>query len=69
MSRGSGAVEFSCNELGLQPGVYQIDARVEEAGTKEILEWQHGCASIHVEADKKVEGSFYMPHAWRQTSG
>ncbi|MGI8962240.1 MAG: ABC transporter ATP-binding protein [Bryobacteraceae bacterium] len=68
MQRGLGSIEFSCAELGLQPGVYQIDACVEDARTKEVFEWQHGCTSIHVEAGKKVQGNFYMPHHWRQTS-
>jgi hypothetical protein len=67
MKRGLGCIEFSCLELGLQPGVYQIDACVEDARTKEVFEWQHGCTSIHVEAGKKIRGNFYMPHSWRQT--
>jgi lipopolysaccharide transport system ATP-binding protein len=66
IKRGLGSIEFSCLELGLQPGVYQIDAYVEHAGTKEVFEWQHGCTSIHVEAGKKIRGNFYMPHSWRQ---
>jgi hypothetical protein len=66
MKRGLGSIEFSCDELGLQPGVYQIDACIEDAHTKEVFEWQHGCTSIHVEAGKKIQGSFYMPHRWRQ---
>lgn len=65
MNPGRGSIEFKCLELGLQPGVYQIDACIEHAGTKEVFEWQHGCASIHVEAGKKIQGSFYMPHSWR----
>jgi ABC-type polysaccharide/polyol phosphate transport system ATPase subunit len=68
LQRGLGSVEFSCLELGLQPGVYQIDACVEDAGTKEVFEWQHGCTSIHVDSGKKIQGNFYMPHTWRQTS-
>ena len=66
IKRGVGSLEFSCLELGLQPGVYQIDACIEDAGTKEVFEWQHGCTSIHVEAGKKIRGNFYMPHTWRQ---
>ena len=61
MQRGLGSVQFSCLELGLQPGVYQIDACVEDAGTKEVLASQHCCASIHVETGKKIQGNFYMP--------
>jgi ABC-type polysaccharide/polyol phosphate transport system ATPase subunit len=68
MQRGLGSIEFSCLELGLQPGVYQIDACVEDAGTKEVFEWQHGCTSIHVDSGTKIQGNFYMPHNWRQTS-
>jgi homopolymeric O-antigen transport system ATP-binding protein len=69
MKRGFGSIEFNCVELGLQPGVYQIDAGVEHAGTKEAFGWQHGCTSIHVDAGKKIRGNFYMPHNWRQVSG
>ncbi len=68
MKAGTGSVEFSCAELGLQPGVYQIDACVEQAGTLETFEWQHGCTSIHVEAGRKIRGNFYMPHTWSHLS-
>lgn len=67
MQAGSGSVEFACDELGLQPGVYQIDATIEKNGTAEEYEWQHACASIHVDVGK-TRGSFYMPHTWRETS-
>ena len=67
MEVGCGSVEFTCDELGLQPGVYQIDATIEKNGTSEEYEWQHACASIHVDA-AKTRGAFYMPHSWRETS-
>jgi len=60
------AVSLRLGELGLQPGVYQMYARIENAATKEVFEWQHGCTSINVEAGKKIRGIFYMPHSWRQ---
>jgi ABC-2 type transport system ATP-binding protein len=66
MRPGPAAVEFSCAELGLQPGVYQIDACVERAGTMDAYEWQRGCTSIHVDVGKELRGSFYMPHTWRE---
>jgi ABC-2 type transport system ATP-binding protein len=69
LRRGIGSIEFSCLELGLQPGVYQINACLEHAATKEVFDWQHGCTSIHVEAGKKIRGNFYMPHSWRHLSG
>lgn len=68
MQRGSGTVEFSCEELGLQPGVYSIDANIEISGTKDEVEWQHGCSSIHVDSDKELRGHFYMPHTWREAA-
>jgi homopolymeric O-antigen transport system ATP-binding protein len=68
MQPGSGSVEFTCEELGLQPGVYQIDATIEKYGTAEEYEWQHACATIHVDGGK-LRGTFYMPHNWSATSG
>jgi ABC-2 type transport system ATP-binding protein len=69
MREGPGSVEFTCDELGLQPGIYQIDATIEKSGTTEEYEWQHACATIHVDAGKIVRGAFYMPHTWRQSNG
>lgn len=66
MQPGRASVEFSCEELGLQPGVYSIDANIEIGGTKEEVEWQHGCSSIHVDSDRELRGQFYMPHTWRE---
>lgn len=66
MRGGPAAVEFCCAELGLQPGVYQIDACIERAGTTQTLEWQQGCTSIHVDAGKVIRGDFYMPHHWQE---
>lgn len=69
MREGPGSIEFTCDELGLQPGVYQIDATIEKCGTAEEYEWQHACATIHVDAGKIVRGAFYMPHSWREING
>lgn len=69
MQCGAGSVEFSCEELGLQPGVYSIDINIEISGTKDEVEWQHGCSSIHVDSDKELRGQFYMPYTWRETTG
>lgn len=66
MREGAAAVRFSCAELGLQPGVYQIDACIERAGAPETFDWQRGCSSIHVDAGKEIRGNFYMPHDWEE---
>ena len=59
-------VEFSCDELGLQPGSYLIDATIEQHGT--ILDWQYRCSTIQVNAGRKVRWLFYHPHTWREAS-
>jgi ABC-type polysaccharide/polyol phosphate transport system ATPase subunit len=66
MEKGYACIEFFCEELGLQPGVYQIDATMEKADTGQEFEYQSACASLHVTASKRIRGAFYMPHQWRQ---
>src|SRR5262245_49931430 len=61
---GEGVLEFACLELSLQAGSYLIDATVEEQGHK-LLDWQHRCAVLQVNAGRDVSGSFYHPHSWR----
>lgn len=65
---GQGSVEFRCDELGLQPSVFQIDALIEEADTNHLLDHQPGCTAIYVQGGKKVRGSFYSPHRWREVA-
>jgi hypothetical protein len=59
---GEGAIEFSCEELGLQPGRYYIDTAIVEN------DWQARCATLRVDPGKVVRGGFYMPHRTRQVS-
>jgi hypothetical protein len=58
---GSGAVEFDCDELGLQPGAYTVTAT---AGSyADGLMHSHSATSRLLVADgKRVRGNFYMPH-------
>lgn len=63
---GKGSIEFWCEELALVSGVYKVDALVEEAGTKRVLESQYECSSIYVKGGKQARGSFYSPHQWRE---
>lgn len=65
---GKRTVEFSCEQLGLQSGAYSVDAHIQEADTRNELEHQPGCTSIHVKTGERVRGSFYIPHSWRQIS-
>ena len=63
---GNGAVEFTCKELGLQPGSYLIDATIEQHGN--CLDWQYRCSTLQVNAGRSVKGLFYHPHTWRESS-
>jgi ABC-type polysaccharide/polyol phosphate transport system ATPase subunit len=62
---GTGTVEFSCEEFGLQPGIYYVDATIKRRGASEDIDWQYRCATIRVDPYKSVTGRFYMPHEWR----
>ena len=56
---GAGTVEFFCPALGLQPGLYQIDATIEDH------DWQYQCAMLRVDPGAAPPGRFYMPHTWQ----
>jgi ABC-type polysaccharide/polyol phosphate transport system ATPase subunit len=65
LERGSGMLEFYCNEFGLQPGIYYVDATIKCLGTSEDIDWKYRCATFRVDPYKSVSGRFYMPHEWR----
>ncbi|HXG64629.1 MAG TPA: Wzt carbohydrate-binding domain-containing protein, partial [Blastocatellia bacterium] len=67
---GGGAIDFSCNELGLQPGMYYISATIIHRGRSmgEAIDWRPECAAFHVDPGKVVRGSFYMPSRWQVVS-
>ncbi len=65
MKGGTGTAEFWCDELGLQPGVYQVDICIEHPFTKLGYGWRPSCCFIHVEPFVRVRGNFYMPHGSR----
>jgi len=66
LAPGSGIVEFHCEELGLQPGSYLIDAIIEQHGNN--LDWQYRCSTIQVNSGRNVKGLFYHPHTWHETT-
>lgn len=66
LAPGNGIVEFSCEELGLQPGSYLIDATIEQYGN--CVDWQYRCSTIQVNSGRNVKGLFYHPHTWREAS-
>jgi hypothetical protein len=65
---GVGFVEFTCPELGLIPGIYQVDLGIKARGTTwgDDLHWLSRCAILRVEnGTKTAGGKFHMPHTWR----
>jgi ABC-type polysaccharide/polyol phosphate transport system ATPase subunit len=63
--QGRRSLEFTCDELGLQPGVYAVGACVREAASAAALDWWYGTRQLIVEPGKNVRGYFYTPHTWR----
>ncbi len=62
---GRRAVEFTSDEVGLQPGIYAIGAAVRERLGTGAVDWWYGTRFLHVESGKSVRGHFYAPHDWR----
>jgi lipopolysaccharide transport system ATP-binding protein len=61
---GNHTIDFCCAELNLQPGVYNIDAAMEDMESFQDPDWQRECASLYVERGKTFRGIFYTPHSW-----
>lgn len=68
LDKGTGSVEFSCPELGLQPGIYYIDSVIKQRGATSEIDWKCRCATLRVDQGKSVHGDFYMAHEWRLDS-
>jgi ABC-type polysaccharide/polyol phosphate transport system ATPase subunit len=63
--QGRGVVEIECEEFGLTPGVFKIDALMERRGTTVAYDWKPRQYLLKVVPGKKVRGMFYSPHRWR----
>lgn len=63
---GEGYVEFTVEELGLQPGDYFIDAVIKQREPPREIDIKLRCAMLHVDSGKMMRGGiFYMPHSWQ----
>ncbi|HWP44367.1 MAG TPA: ABC transporter ATP-binding protein [Blastocatellia bacterium] len=62
---GAGMVEFWCDELGLQPGIYYLDATIKRRDSTQEIDWRYRYTAFRVEPGKTVHGSFYAPHRWQ----
>ena len=63
--QGRGVVQIECDEFGLAPGMFKIDALLHRRGTKEAYDWKPRQCLLKVVPGKKVRGMFYSPHRWR----
>jgi ABC-type polysaccharide/polyol phosphate transport system ATPase subunit len=62
---GTGALIFSCDELGLLPGFYHADVSVKQRGAPDAIHRQHRAAVLRVDRGKLTEGIFYQPNRWQ----
>ncbi len=64
---GTGSIEFSCEEIGLIPGIYYVDATIDHRAAPEgsHIDWQYQRTMLRIDPGKMVYGKFYMPHEWR----
>ena len=65
LAPGRRRLEFTCESMGLQPGIYAIGATVRERGGARTIDWWYGGGVLAVEPGKSVRGHFYAPHEWR----
>jgi len=66
LNRGVGAIEFRTEELGLQPGCYDVTCRImTESG--ETLHTFVRPERLVVDSGRMIRGYFYMPQTWRST--
>jgi ABC-type polysaccharide/polyol phosphate transport system ATPase subunit len=63
--QGRGVVEIECDELGLTPGTFRIDALIQRRGDTASYDWKPHQCLLKVLPGKKVHGMFYSPHRWR----
>jgi len=62
---GHGVVEIECDELGLAPGVFKVDALFGRRGRGTVYDWKPRQYLLKVQPGKRVRGLFYSPHRWR----
>ena len=63
--QGRGMVEIECDELGLTPGVFKIDASLASRGAMAAHDWKPRQYLLKVAPGKRVRGMFYAPHRWQ----
>jgi len=65
LAPGRRRLEFTCEALGLQPGIYSIGASIRDRRGAGAIDWWYGTRFLDVEPGTAVRGYFFNPHAWR----
>ncbi len=63
--QGSGIVEIVCEEFGLTPGIFKIDAALTRRGAINPYDVKPRQYMLKVLPGRRVRGMFYSPHQWR----
>jgi len=62
--QGRGTIEFSIDELPLQPGDYAVVASTRDLASQQVGSYTEA-VRLQVRPGRMVRGHFYLPHAWR----
>ena len=62
---GRGTLEFQCDELSLQPGMYHANVCVKERLASEAINWQYHAATLRVDPGRITRGQFYQSNRWK----
>jgi ABC-type polysaccharide/polyol phosphate transport system ATPase subunit len=62
---GPRRIEFVCESVGLQPGIYAVGASIRQRRGSTAIDWWYGTRMLYVEPGKSMRGYFYAPHEWR----
>jgi ABC-type polysaccharide/polyol phosphate transport system ATPase subunit len=62
---GPGTLEFHCDELSLQPGMYHANVCVKERVASEAINWQYHAATLRVDPGRITRGQFYQSNRWK----
>jgi hypothetical protein len=57
---GPGTLTFSCDELGLLPGIYNADVSIKHRGAPESIHWQYAATMLRVDPGKFARGTFFQ---------
>ena len=66
---GTGVIEFSCDELGLEAATFNIEVVIRKRGapSTQCIDYKYA-AVLNVLLGKPILGAFHMPHTWKVKS-